>query len=193
MTRYLDVQASGIPAWLNRPLLSPAQTVYAALLRQRRSPAVAPARLAEPLGLTEDELSRALFELNRAGSIQVCTEVRDHERDFHYDHALLRADLRELAAHGMPQLLLAGEDGLCLAQHGLSEAVCIEQAAVCSRRPSRQFPHVLPIYLDRRPLRLCSITPLRGAPLALLRLVRRLLALPDAEAGRDGALTRSQP
>lgn len=164
-------------AWLGRPLHSPAQRVYAALLRQRRSPALVPARLAEQLGLEGEELARTLFELNRAGSIQVCTEVRDHEHDFHYDHALLCEDLRDVGAHEVPQLLLAGDDGLCLAQQGLTEEVCITQAAVCYRGPNRLFPHVLPIHLDFRPVRLCSSAPLRSAPPSLLRLARRLIGM----------------
>lgn len=185
--RYLDVQANGILAWLGSPLQSPAQRVYAALLRQRCSPALVPARLAEQLGVEGEALPRALFELNRAGSIQVCTEVRDYEHDFHCDHALLCEDLRDLGAHEMPQLLLACDDGLCLAQQGLTEEVCINQAAVCYRGPNRQFPHVQPIYLDSQPVRLCSIAPLRSASPALLRLARRLIGMSQQWASADTA------
>lgn len=175
MSRYLDLQAPGLAQWLGRAPTSPAQRVYLGLLQLPRSAPLAPARLAERFGLDLPDFSRALFELNRSNSVQVRETQEDHGTDFAADHALLCTDLGRLA--GPAPALLAGDDGLCLAQQGLSEAACTEQAARCHQGPSREFPCVLPLYLGARPVHLCSPHPIDTTSAALLRLARRLIGL----------------
>ncbi|MEK9951255.1 MAG: hypothetical protein VW687_03705 [Curvibacter sp.] len=175
MSRYLDIHAQGLTQWLGAAPASPAQRVYWGLLQMPASAPLVPAELAERFGLAVPEFSRALFELNRGKGLQVQTQVHDHTQEFVYDHALLCEDLRELGGP-TPQLMLAGADGLCLAQQGLPEEVCSHQAAVCHAGPSPAFPCVIPLHLGERVVHLCSPQVLDTACAPLLRLVRRLLA-----------------
>ncbi len=177
MSRYLALQAQGLAQWLGRPPTSPVQRVYLGLLHLPRSAPLAPARLAERFGLELPDFSRALFELNRSASLQVCETEEDHSAEYAADHALLCAELGRLA--GPAPALLAGNDGLCLAQQGLTEAAGTEEAARCHQGPSRDFPCVMPLYLDLggRPIHLCSPQPIDATSTALLRLARRLIGL----------------
>ena len=176
MNRYLDIQAQGVVDWLCSPPESPAQKVFAGLLRLSDSAVLVPAQLAEQFGLNLQDFSRALFELNRRQSVQVIPEPQNHADELRADFALLCADLGDLAAQAQP-LLLASNDGLCLAQQGLAEEACIKQAAECHRGENPQFPHVLPLHLSSGLFRLCSPAPIRTSHAALLRLARRLSSL----------------
>lgn len=177
MNRYLDVQAQGVLEWLGSPPDSPAQKVFAGLLRLPHSAPLLPARLAEQFGLDLQEFSRALFELNRRQSLQVTEQPSDYRSDFHYDFSLLCDDLRSLA-QGEPQIMLASADGLCLAQQGLAEEACLRQAARCHEGPDAELALVAPLHLGSTMLRLCSRTTINMASPALLRLARRLISLP---------------
>lgn len=174
MNRYLDIQSQGIPRWLASPPTSPAQRVFWGLLQMASSAPLVPAELARRFGLTVPELSRALFELNRANSLRVHEQAQDHEQDFIYDFALLCEDLRELGGDEA-KIMLASDDGLCLAQAGLPEEVCNHQAAVCPAGPNNEFPCVVPIHLGRSVVHLCAHRAILTAGAPLLRLVRRLL------------------
>lgn len=176
MNRYLEVQAQGLLEWLGSPPHSPAQKVFAGLLRLPHSAPLVPARLADQFGLALPDFSRALFELNRSKSLQVTEQPSDHASDFLYDFALLRTDLQSLA-EGTPELMLASVDGLCLAQAGLSEEDCLREAARCHEGPGAGFPLVAPLHLGTSVLRLCSRTGIDAASPSLLRLARRLIGL----------------
>lgn len=162
--------------WLSRPLDSPAQKVFSGLLQLPSSPLLVPAQLAERFGMSVQEFSRALFELNRRNSLLVTQESHDNAADFRYDHALLCADLGVLVAD-RPQLLLATAEGLCLAQQGLHEEICIHQAALCHQGPSKEFPYVMALHLGSSVVRLCSPQKIDASSSALLRLARRLIGL----------------
>ena len=176
MTRYLEIQARGVAQWLSEPAASPAQQVFWGLLQMPRSAPLVPAELAGRFGLEVADFSRALFELNRGHALQVTERARDHTEHFVYDFALLCADLRQLATD-TPQLVLTCDDGLCLAQQGLPEDVCLQQAALCHHGASQEFPCVLPLHLGGRVLRLCSPGTIDATNTALLRLARRLIGL----------------
>lgn len=176
MTRYLQVQAQGIPRWLGQPATTPAQRVFWGLLQMPGDVALVPAELAARWGLALADFSRALFELNRDHALRVSAEAHSHADQFSYDFALLREDLRQLGGEN-PQLLLAGADGLCLAQQGLPDEVCTYQAAVSHAGSSREFPCVVPLHLGAAVVRLCSPHAIDTANAALLRLVRRLIGL----------------
>lgn len=176
MTRYLELQEQGVPAWLDQPPTSPAQRVFSGLLHLRRSAPLVAATLAEQFGMGLEDFSRALFELNRSRSLRVTDEAHDHSAQFDADFALLCEDLRELGAD-QPGLMLATADGLCLAQHGLSEERCSRQAALCHRGPSPEFPCVMPLHVSGRTIRLCSTRDIDPSSAALLRLARRLIGL----------------
>ncbi|KRI01028.1 hypothetical protein [Curvibacter sp. PAE-UM] len=177
MSRYLEVQAQGLLEWLGRPPTSPAQKVFSGLLRLPHSVALIPARLADQFGLELPDLSRALFELNRRQSLLVTDRACDHAGDFRYEFDLICEDLRSLAP-GSPELMLAGTDGLCLAQQGLSEDTCLHQAARCHDGADAGFALVAPLHLGATVLHLCSRTRIDADSPALLRLVRRLVSLP---------------
>jgi len=177
VSRYLEVQAQGLLAWLGSPPDTPAQKVFTGLLRLPHSVALVPARLADQFGLELPELSRALFELNRRQSLLVTDRAYDHGGDFRYDFALLCEDLRSLAV-GTPQLMLASADGLCLARQGLSEEDCLQAAAHCHDGPDAGFSLMAPLHLGATVLRLFSRAGIDAASPALLRLVRRLISLP---------------
>lgn len=176
MTRYLEIQARGVAQWLSEPAASPAQKVFWGLLQMPRSAPLVPAELAKRFGLDVAEFSRALFELNRGHALQVTERSHDHAEHFFYDFALLRADLRQLASD-TAQLVLTSDDGLCLAQQGLPEDVCLQQAALCHHGASQEFPCMLPLHLGERVLLLCSPGAIDATNTALLRLARRLIGL----------------
>ena len=176
MIRYLDVQAPGVLEWLGRQPDSPAQKVFAGLLRLPHSAPLLPARLAEQFGLDLPDFSRALFELNRHQSLRVTEHPSTYRSDFHYDFPLLCEDLRCLAT-GKPQIMLATPDGLCLAHQGLAEHDCMRWAARCHEGPDAEIPHVVPLYFGSTLLRLCSSTTINMTSPALLRLARRLISL----------------
>lgn len=176
MTRYLEIQTQGVLAWLGEPPVAPAQRVFSGLLHLPRSAPLVAAQLAEQFGMDLQEFSRALFELNRRQSLRVTEQALDHTAQFHFDFALLCEDLRELGAD-QPGLLLATADGLCLAQQGLPEEVCIRQAALCHRGPSQEFPRVIPLHVGNRTVYLCSAQDIDPSSAALLRLTRRLIGL----------------
>lgn len=176
MSRYLDIRAQGVAQWLTTAPGSPAQRLFWGLLQLPASAPLVPAELAHRFGLAVPECSRALFELNRGNGLQVQDQARDHTRDFVYDHALLCEDLRQLGGD-TPQLMLAGADGLCLAQQGLPEEVCHDQAAICHEGPSKAFPCVIPLHLGELVVHLCSPQAIDTAHASLLRLVRRLMGL----------------
>lgn len=176
MTRYLEIQARGLAQWLSEPAASPAQRVFWGLLQMPRSAPLRPAELADRFGLDVADFSRALFELNRGHALQVTEQAHDHAGHFVYDFELLCADLRQLAADTKP-LMLANGDGLCLAQQGLSEDVCLRQAALCHHGASKEFPCVLALHLGECVLHLCSPATIDATNTALLRLARRLIGL----------------
>ncbi len=177
MNRYLEVQAQGLLEWLGGPPISPAQKVFSGLLRLPHSVALVPARLADQFGLELPDLSRALFELNRRQSLLVTERAYDHGGDFRYEFDLICEDLHSLA-QGSPQLMLAGPDGLCLAQQGLPADICLHQAARSHDGADAGFAFVAPLHLGATVLRLCSRTRIDADSPALLRLVRRLISLP---------------
>lgn len=153
------------------------------LLQLPCDPPLVPAELAGRFGLGVTDFSRALFELNRGNALQVTEQAHDHTQEFCYDHALLRDDLRQLGGD-QPQLLLAGADGLCLAQQGLPEEVCSTQAAACPTGKDPQFAWVLPLHLGLHVVHLCARHPIDTAAAPMLRLVRRLIGLQQlAQAG----------
>lgn len=176
MTRYLELQVQGVLAWLDQPPTSPAQRVFSGLLHLPRSAPLVAATLAEQFGLGLEDFSRALFELNRSRSLRVTEQAYDHSAQFRADFALLCEDLRELGAD-QPGLLLATADGLCLAQHGLTEECCIRQAALCHRGPSQEFPCMIPLHVGGHTIHLCSTQDIDPSSAALLRLTRRLIGL----------------
>lgn len=176
MTRYLDIQARGVGQWLSSPPAAPAQRVFWGLLQMPRSAPLVPAELADRFGLDVADFSRALFELNRGHALQVTEQARDHAEHFVYDFDLLCADLRHLGSD-TPQLMLASADGLCLAQLGLPEEICLQQAARCQHGASKEFPSVMPLHLGERVLHLCSPGTIDATNAALLRLARRLVGL----------------
>ncbi len=178
MSRYLHLQAPGLAQWLGQPPRSPTQRVLAGLLAMPLSAELVPARLARGFGLDLTAFSRALFELNRSRSLQVSMQAQDHTAEFTGDHARLCQDLAQLEPQSA--VLLAGDDGLCLAQQGLPEEVCIHQAALCHLGPSREFPCVMPLHLGARVVHLCSPAPIDMTGAALLRLARRLIGLQQA-------------
>lgn len=135
---------------------------------------LAPAQLAERFGLGVPDVSRALFELNRGSGLRVTEQARDHAAQFVYDFDLLCEDLRQLNADQAP-LMLAGADGLCLAQQGLPEEICIHQAAICHLGASKEFPCVIPLHLGARVVHLCSPVGIDAKSAALLSLARRLI------------------
>jgi hypothetical protein len=176
VTRYLEIQVQGVLAWLGPPSSSPAQRVFSGLLRLPRSAPLVAATLAEQFGMDLEDFSRALFELNRSRSLRVSDEAHDHSAQFHADFALLLEDLRDLGAD-RPELMLATTDGLCLARQGLSDEICLRQAAICHRGPSPEFPCVIPLHVSSRTIHLCSTQDIDASSDALLRLTRRLIGL----------------
>lgn len=179
MSRYLEVQAQGVLEWLCRPPDFAAQKIFVGLLRMPHSVPLVPATLAAQFGLELREFSRALFELSRRSSLQVINQPRDHSAQSRFDFDLLREDLLALAPD-TSKLMVATVDGLCLAQHGLEEEVCIRQAALCHQGPNPQFPCVIPLHLGARVVRLCSTGKINTSSEAFLRLARRLISLPTA-------------
>lgn len=179
VTRYLELQARGAAQWLSSPPVSSAQKVVWGLLQMPHAAPLVPAELASRFDLEVAEFSRALFELNRSQALQVIEQAQDHAEHFVYDFELLRADLRLLGT-GTPQLMLASADGLCLAQHGLPEDVCMRQAVLCHHGASQEFPSVLPLYLGERAVHLCSPGAIDASNSALLRLARRMIGLQQA-------------
>lgn len=176
MTRYLEIQAQGVLACLGQPPVTPAQRVFSGLLQLPRSAPLVAAELAARFGLELEDFSRALFELNRSRSLRVTDDARDHAAQFQPGIALLHEDLCALGA-SRPELLLATDDGLCLAQQGLPEELCLRQAALCHRGPSAEFPWVFPLHLGSRVIHLCSRHDIDTASAALLGLARRLVGL----------------
>lgn len=127
MTRYLRARPGGVLTWLSVRSPSPERRLFEHLLDASDRVELNVPALAASLCLPARAIARALFALNRHSSIAVQDAAAPLaaaaspvlHRAGRPGLAGLEQDLMEIAqAHG--EMLLASEDGFCIAQAGLS-------------------------------------------------------------------------
>ncbi|MDQ3059297.1 MAG: hypothetical protein M3R45_07175 [Pseudomonadota bacterium] len=135
MPRYLQVRPGAVLAWLSMKPASLERRLFEHLLGAPQAVALNVPALAAALRQPARAIARALFALNRQAGIAVqeaaappCGAANPASGAACRGLAGLEQDLRDISC-GNGQMMLACEDGFCIAQAGLSPAQAQSLAA----------------------------------------------------------------
>lgn len=162
------------------------RSVFELLLRAGRAVHLSLPTLSAQLQAVPRDVARALFALVRESRIAVADRAQQAGTPDWKATGLngLDDDLVALARPGQ-KLVLATDDGLCMARCGWSAYEAEVMAAVRRQdfTPERGEMRVLRVGAHR--FRLCASAPVNTSSPALLRLGHRLLSLPDAALAQE--------
>lgn len=171
---WLRAHPPGVLTWLPQAGASLERLLFEYLLLQEQATQTDTHALAKTLQQSTSTVARALFALLRNESLSV--HVKPPASFAYRDGGLgqLQADLLELALPGQ-KLVLASQEGLCLASVGCTRYEAEVLAAAVGTLSATPHAHVLRFARGHIHLLASSAVDQRNS--ALLHLGRRLLAL----------------
>lgn len=164
--RYLRPMPTGVIRWIAGDAgrtrhNQNERKVFQQILLGPNQQRVDPDAVAARTGLTRVEVGKALFALNRDGSILIDARADELETEERIWRTLVRHVRAMGERHGQQSIVVADPDGLCIASTRADEETSQRMASGHALHDMASPVHRVELHLGDRPFWLASVGPLR--------------------------------
>lgn len=184
--RFLRPMPSGVIRWIageagqsNRGVRE--RKVFQHILLGPNQQRVDPDAVASATDLTRVEVGKALFALNRDGSILIDARADELETEDRIWRTLVRHVTAMGERHGHQPIVVADPDGLCIASTNVDEEVSQRMASGHALLDVAAPVHRVELHLGARPFWLASVGPLQEQDPGWVMIARCLEAIRPRE------------
>ncbi|GAA6142556.1 hypothetical protein [Hydrogenophaga sp. 5NK40-0174] len=180
--RYLRPLPEGVIRWVAgvqaaEQLHANERQVFQYILLGPSQQRVDPDALAQATGLARASVGKALFALNRDGSIQVDARAEDIETEERIWNTLDQHIKAMSSRHADNAIVVADPDGLCVASANADPELSQRLASGHALQDIRDTIYRVALYLGERPFWLASVGPLKAQDTGWVMIARCLEAL----------------
>ncbi len=180
--RFLRPLSEGVIRWVTgvhaaEQINANERQVFQYILLGPSQQRVDPDALALATGLPRAIVGKALFALNRDGSIQVDARAEDIETEERIWNTLAQHVKAMSSRHGGNAIVVADPDGLCVASANADTELSQRLASGHALQDIRDTIYRVALYLGERPFWLASVGPLNAQDAGWVMIARCLEAL----------------